>query len=151
MTPPVIHPGPSLTGTVALLERAGLPTSDLTEAHLAHFFYSGRPTAPDGLIGLELYGSHALLRSLVVAPERRSSGLGSALVDYTEAYAFRAGVQFIFLLTTTAESFFRGRGYALADRLSAPAQIRGTREFADICPESSVFMVKHIAGSSRGG
>lgn len=145
MTPPAIRPGPSLGGAVALLERGGLPSCDLSEAHLAHFFHSGPPAQPDGLIGLELYGSHALLRSLVVAPERRSSGLGSALVDYAEAYASRVGVRSIFLLTTTAGPFFRARGYMLADRSCAPAEIRGTREFADLCPASSDFMVKHLA------
>lgn len=31
-----------------------------------------------------------------------------------------------------------------AARESAPDAIRGTREFSGICPESAVFMVKHL-------
>ena len=144
MTSLVIHSSPSLASAVELLQRVGLPTTDLTEAYLAHFFYCGPPSTPSGLIGLELHGSDALLRSLVVTPELRSSGLGGALVDHVEVYASGAGVRSIYLLTTTAELFFRRRGYVLADRLSAPARIRRTSEFADICPASSAFMVKYL-------
>ena len=140
----VIKSNPSLAGAVALLQGAGLPVSDLTAAHLSHFFYSGSAADPDGLVGLELYDTEALLRSLVVAPALRSAGLGGALLDHAESYARAAGVRSIFLLTTTAESFFSTRGYVLADRASAPAPIRATREFASICPASSAFMMKHL-------
>jgi len=140
----LIQTGPSLSGALALLKGANLPTSDLTESHLSHFFFSGSASAPDGIVGLELLGSQALLRSLVVAPALRSSGLGGALLDHAELHASRVGVKSIFLLTTTAESFFRRRGYFPTDRSKAPAPVRATREFADICPASSAFMVKHL-------
>jgi amino-acid N-acetyltransferase len=145
MRPHVIQSPPTLAGAVALLEAAGLPVADLTEAHLNHFFYYGSATEPNGLIGLELYGRQALLRSLVVAPPARSAGLGGALLEHAESHARATGAQSIFLLTTTAEPFFRRRGYVLADRADAPALIRNTREFGDICPASSAFMVKHFA------
>jgi amino-acid N-acetyltransferase len=140
----LIQSPPSLRGAVALLRSAGLPVSDLTEAHLSNFHYSGSVAEPDGIIGLELYGTHALLRSLVVAAAVRSTGLGSALLQHAESHARRAGVQSIYLLTTTAELFFSRRGYVLTQREDAPASIRATREFADICPTSSAFMVKHF-------
>jgi amino-acid N-acetyltransferase len=140
----LIQPGPSLSGALALLQGANLPTSDLTESHLSHFFFSGSATSPDGMVGLELLGSQALLRSLVVAPALRSSGLGGALLDHAERYASRIGVKSLYLLTTTAESFFRHRGYLPTDRANAPGPVRATREFADLCPASSAFMVKHL-------
>ena len=140
----LIQSPPSLRGAVALLRSAGLPVSDLTAAHLGNFYYSGSAAEPDGIVGLELYGMQALLRSLVVAEPMRSTGLGSALLDQAESHARRAGVQSIYLLTTTAESFFGHRGYLLTHRDDAPASIRATREFADICPASSAFMVKHF-------
>jgi amino-acid N-acetyltransferase len=140
----VIQSPPSLQGATALLRSAGLPVSDLTEAHLVHFFYCGSAAEPKGLIGLEVYGQQALLRSLVVAPALRSKGVGGVLLGHAESHARKAGVQSIFLLTTTAEAFFRHRGYVTMDRANAPAPIRATREFADICPASSAFMVKHI-------
>jgi amino-acid N-acetyltransferase len=144
MSNPLIQSRPSLPAAVALLSSAGLPTSDLTEAHLEHFFYCGSAVALNGLVGLEFCGPYALLRSLVVIPAFRSCGLGRALVDHAESHARAEGAQSLFLLTTTAESFFHRQGYASAERANAPAEIRGTREFADICPTSSAFMVKRL-------
>lgn len=144
MTDHVIEKRPARVGAARLLEAAALPTSDLTDAHMDDFFYCGSPVAPVGLVGLEFRGSDALLRSLAVASERRGSGLGSALVDAAEAHARARGARSIFLLTTTAEDFFKSRGYAPADRATAPDTIRTSREFADLCPASSAFLVKHL-------
>jgi amino-acid N-acetyltransferase len=136
--------GPARTAITALLERANLPTADLTDEHLEHFFFIGPRAAPTGLVGLEIHGRDALLRSLVVSPDHRAAGAGSALVKHAEAYASKCGVRGIYLLTTTAETFFARRGYARIARDQAPDSIRSTREFADICPASSALMVKHL-------
>jgi len=77
-----ISPRPPLDAAVALLQRAKLPTEDLTAAHCDDFFYTGTPSSPTGLVGLEMFGDVALLRSLVVAPERRGSGTGAALLEH---------------------------------------------------------------------
>jgi amino-acid N-acetyltransferase len=139
-----IHPRPSLLAAAALLRSADLPVADLADAHMADFFYCGSTQAPIGLVGLELHGTSALLRSLVVAPQNRSAGFGAALVERAEAYARERGVHTIYLLTTTAETFFRQRGYEAADRQNAPAEIKATREFADLCPASSAFLYKRL-------
>lgn len=131
---------PPLSGAVALLASAGLPTADLTAAHCEHFFFTGPADSPTGLVGLELLGDVALLRSLVVAPPRRGQGDGLALLSHAEEYAHAHGVRAVYLLTTTAEDFFARHGYRRADRESAPEAIRTTREFAGICPASSAFM-----------
>lgn len=139
-----IVPGPTRPGAERLLASAGLPTSDLAEAQLQHFFYAGTAAVPTGLVGLELYGETALLRSLVVVPAARTIGAGSALLAHAESHARSHGVRELYLLTTTAEDFFTRRGYARVARESAPDSIRGTREFAGICPASSAFMVKQL-------
>jgi amino-acid N-acetyltransferase len=142
---PHIHPRPRLAAAAALLEGAQLPTADLTEQHCEHFFFAGPAEAPTGLVGLELLGEVALLRSLVVAPGSRGGGTGAALVAHAERYARERAVRELYLLTTTAEAFFRKRGYAPAARDSAPAAIRNTREFAGICPASSAFLTKQLS------
>ena len=139
-----ITAGPTRSGAMRLLESANLPISDLGDAQLEHFFFIGKATAPIALVGLELHGEHALLRSLVVAPSARSAGVGTALAEHAETHARLQGVRELFLLTTTAEEFFARRGYGRIDRDEAPEAIRTTREFADICPASSAFMVKHL-------
>jgi amino-acid N-acetyltransferase len=141
---PAISPGPSLDAAMKLLSAARLPTDDLTPAHCEDFFFAGPAAEPTGLVGLECFGDVALLRSLVVAPERRGSGDGTALLKHAEDQARTRGVRSLYLLTTTAEPFFARHGYQRAARESAPAAIRATREFAGICPASSAFMVRRI-------
>lgn len=139
-----ISAGPSLSAAVAMLQAAKLPTEDLTAGHCEHFFYTGTAAAPTGLVGLEFHGDVALLRSLVVAPERRGTGEGSALLEHAEQHARARGVCTLYLLTTTAEKFFAKHGYGHVPRDAAPAPIRGTREFAAICPASSCFMKRDL-------
>jgi len=139
-----ISAGPAPDAARGLLAAANLPTSDLTDEQVAKFFYCGSATAPAALIGLEIYGADALLRSLVVDPTVRSKGLGSALVERAEAHAAMHGVGTLYLLTTSAEDFFARRGYHRIDRTVAPAAIRSTREFAGLCPASSAIMFKRL-------
>ncbi len=140
----MISPNPSLAGAVRLLSSARLPVEDLTEAHCEHFFYAGPPQAPTGLVGLELFGDVALLRSLVVSEELRGKGAGAALLEHAGRHARARGVRELYLLTTTAEKFFEKHGFERAAREAAPAAISGTREFAGICPASSAFMVRRL-------
>jgi amino-acid N-acetyltransferase len=144
-TPLQIHPRPTLSIAASLLEAARLPTADLTDAHCEHFFYAGSSREPTGLVGLELFGDVALLRSLVVAPGRRGTGEGTALLKHAEDHARAQGVRDLFLLTTTAEAFFVKHGYTRTARESAPAAIRMTREFGSICPASAAFMSRKLA------
>jgi len=140
----VISTRPGLAVVKALLSASGLPTEDLTEGHCDHFFFAGSREAPSGVVGLEMFGGAALLRSLVVATDDRGSGVGSALVRRAEAAASANGALAIYLLTTTAEAFFAARGYVRAARETAPPAIRATREFADLCPASSAFMKRTL-------
>ncbi len=128
-----IQPNPTYAGAVRLLQSAALPCEDLSAAHLEHFFFSGTASEPCGLIGLEMHGRDALLRSLVVAPQFRRTGLASALVRHAERHAQAQGAAAIFLLTTTAEEFFVRRGYVAADRASAPPAIRATPRICETC------------------
>jgi amino-acid N-acetyltransferase len=132
----------SLAEAKALLEASGLPTSDLTpEVRLLGERDGDRLV---GVVGLEARGAVGLLRSLAVEPGRRGGGLGSELVTALENVAAGGGITELYLLTTTAEAFFARRGYQRVPREAAPAGIRGTAEFASICPASSAFMTKRL-------
>lgn len=129
---------------LAMLQAANLPIEDLQDNSFEHFFYAGPDGAPQGLVGLELYGSEALLRSLVVEERERGQGLGIALVEQAEKHAAEQGVRAIYLLTTHAESFFERLNYTRIARELAPLSIQRTREYSCICPQSSAFMVKKL-------
>ena len=143
-SPLMIHARPPLSAAAALLQAQGLPVSDITDEHLEHFFYIGSDDSPTALVGVEIYGADALLRSLIVADTARARGLGSTLVEHVEDYAASRQVSAVYLLTTTAESFFERRGYRRVDRAQAPLAIQSTREFAGLCPASSAFMIKRL-------
>jgi amino-acid N-acetyltransferase len=140
----MIRERPPLSSVLALLQAQGLPASDITDQHLEHFFFAGSDGSPTGLIGLEMHGVDALLRSLVVVDSARGKGLGWTLVEHAEHYAASKSVRSIYLLTTTAETFFKRLGYERIDRLRAPPSIERTSEFASLCPASSAFMAKSL-------
>lgn len=127
----------------ALLLAAKLPVDDLDEGGM-HFFGCGDPDCPIGVIGLQIFGVDALLRSLAVDPAHRGIGAGKALAEAAERRASNALVRRIFLLTETAASFFAARGYAAVPRDQAPQCIRETREFSTLCPASAILMTKAL-------
>ena len=127
-----------------LLAESNLPSSDLTADHLRDFFGYGSEEKLIAVVGLEIYGNVALLRSLAVARDCRGNGFGKVLVAEAEDYARSRGVAEIYLLTSTAERFFERLGYERASREAAPEAILRTREFAELCPSSSAFMMKTL-------
>lgn len=131
-----------------LLHTSGLPTTDLTAEHLEHFFGWGSRQELRGVVGLEMYGPEALLRSLSVEEGVRGRGGGKALVAEAERYAQGRGVTRIYLLTTTAAAFFERLGYTAAAREEAPECIRATAEFSGLCPSSSAFLVKELTSKN---
>jgi amino-acid N-acetyltransferase len=146
--PFMIRARPPLLPAIALLAALGLPTGDLTDEHLEHFFFVGSDGSPIGLVGLEIHGRDALLRSLAVGESERGRGLGSRLVKRAESHAKAQAVRAIYLLTTTADGFCARLGYSRIDRSGASALIQGTKEFATLCPASAALMAKKIRGAS---
>ena len=139
-----IFTNPDESSVKHLLSESGLPIADITAKHMEHFFGCGSGSNLEGVVGLELYGEVALLRSLAVTASRRGAGLGSVLVAHAERYAREQGAKSLYLLTTTADAFFLRRGYARIPREEAPEAIKNTKEFGGICPLSSAFMIKNL-------
>ena len=128
----------------ALLTTCGLPTSDLSSNNPPQLYGYRVEGELVGTVGLEPFGSAALLRSLAVAPAQRGKRLGQMLVASAEDHATAQGVTTLYLLTTTAAAFFAGLGYTPAERAQAPAAIRATPQFAGLCPASATFMSKRL-------
>lgn len=129
---------------VRWLEAAGLPTDDLTDAHMQRFLVMTGAGEPLGMVGLECFGEIGLLRSLVVEPTARSDGVGRELVAALEQDALREGVTELWLLTIDADEWFAKLGYATSPRDAAPGEIRNTPEFSGLCPGDAVLMRKTL-------
>ncbi len=128
-----------LPDVIRLLRGNDLPSEDLTTSRpLLLVAVAGEEVV--GCVGVEAHGTLALLRSLVVAPSWRGRGLSAELIRRVLELASSAGVQEVFLLTTTAAPLFARHGFVSAARESAPEAIRQTRELASLCPSSAALM-----------
>jgi amino-acid N-acetyltransferase len=127
-----------------LLAACELPYQDITPAYLEHFLGERDGQALVGVIGLELCGDSALLRSLAVSEQYRGRGIGSTLLASAGRHARSQGVKALYLLTTTAEGFFAQQGYEEIDRTMVPATVQETAEFQTLCPASAACMVKRL-------
>lgn len=127
----------------ALLAAANLPLDGMDEA-----FEHGVVAVEDGLVvgaaAVEPYGTDGLLRSVVVNPTRRGSGLGRAVVAAAEASAGQRGIRDLYLLTETAIGWFPRLGYAPLDRDAAPAGIAGSLEFTTSCVDTGILMHRRL-------
>jgi amino-acid N-acetyltransferase len=129
-----------------LLEAASLPTSDLESAQ-PEFMVIRDGGSVVGAGALQIFGPVALLRSIVVAPDRRKHGYGVRLVEALERQAARREIRQLVLLTMTAASFFERAGYRAIERDSVPAALQETDEFLSLCPSSATCMAKFLASS----
>ena len=127
------------------LETNDLLHQDIEPADLKHFLLIRDGSDVVGLIGLEIKADGALLRSLAVKKNYRNRGLATLLVDRIEEYARTLKISTLYLLTMTAEEFFKNCGFQKTTRETAPAGIQSTAEFNNLCPASAAFMVKTIA------
>lgn len=134
-----------LEKTKGLLTAAGLPVEDLSSDRLA--WVAERNEVFQGAIGIEAFGSIALLRSLVVSVDARGAGIGPALVTALEVASLADGVTEFWLLTIDADAFFTKLGYTVRSRSDAPDAIRATEEFSGLCPDEAVLMSKKLTGN----
>jgi len=138
---------PTLDEITVLLQNNDLPCSDIKDLKLDNFFGYYLNNTLEGIVGLEVYGNVALLRSLAVN-HKKSSGIGSKLLLYVDDYALENSIDTLYLLTTTADKYFLKKGFKVLDKDEAPKSIQNTQEFNSICPASSVFMKKEIKQKS---
>ena len=131
-----------LPGAIALLRKSNLPTDDLPG--ITQLFILEHDTAIAGTAGIEYSETYGLLRSLCISEDHRNHGWGKELVTFIEDFAKNHGVHHLYLLTTTAEEFFKQLRYRKTKRAAIPDFIRLTREFSDVCPDSAIIMKKTL-------
>ena len=134
-----------LPDVIALLGGCGLPVDDLSSVSLEYFELAvdaqGRIV---GVAGFDRADRDALLRSLAVTADWRGRGLGEQLVARREAAARDAGVDRLFLLTTSAADYFRRLGYGEVSRADVPEAIAAHAQFRSLCPASAKCLSKRL-------
>jgi arsenate reductase (thioredoxin) len=128
----------------ALLTECKLPLDGLADQFGGNYVIAAGAGATLGVAGIEIHGPNGLLRSVAVSPVNRGTGLGAALVRDRIAWAKGSGLQALYLLTTTAASYFPTLGFEPVPRDEAPPDIRSSREFVSACPASATFMRRNL-------
>jgi amino-acid N-acetyltransferase len=128
-----------LAAIETLLTATSLPT-DGVAAHVNDFLIAEHCGEAVGVIGLEAYGAHGLLRSAAVAPAWQGKGVGRALVNELVALAKARGIESLHLLTTTAENYFPAFGFSPVARAEVPAALLASEEFRGACPDTAIVM-----------
>jgi N-acetylglutamate synthase-like GNAT family acetyltransferase len=131
-------------GVRTALVKAKLPADDVGEARVLVWRFETVERTPVGFGGLEIFGRDALLRSLVTLPPVRQVGMGAAMVAILETEARALKCRTVYLLTASGTDFFARLGYAACTRNDVPQAVRGSRQFAELCPATAVTMVKGI-------
>lgn len=127
----------------ALLASASLPLEGAAEA------LSTGVVARDGdrivaAAALERYGDAGLLRSVVVAADRRGTGLGREIVAAAESLAAAEGIRDLYLLTETAADWFPRLGWTVVERPVAAAAVGESVEFTTVCRDTGVPMHRRV-------
>lgn len=133
-----------LPAVLELLAASNLPRDGLAE-HFDAAVVARDGAAVVGSAALELYGEAALLRSVAVAEGLRGQGLGRELTTAALELARARGVRRVYLLTTTAETYFPAFGFAPIARAEVEPAVQASVEFAGACPASAAVMALTLA------
>ena len=131
---------------LALLTSVDLPHDGVTD-HLDDFVVArDSKDRLAGCAGVERYSALGLLRSVAVAPDLQSAGLGSRLVSATLRAARELGIREVVLLTTTAHDFFSRRfGFEETTREAYERQFATSSEWKLPRCSSAVVMRLNLA------
>jgi amino-acid N-acetyltransferase len=137
-----------LPNIFGLLTASDLPTVGVAES-LPGFSVAEHSGQIVGVVGIETCcRQYALLRSTAVAPEYRKHGIGRRLVERAIADAEARGFSALYLLTTTAGTYFPSFGFARVSRDVVPEAVRATEEFSSACPSSAAVMTLSLDHAS---
>ncbi len=155
------------------LREHGRPSADLTAAEMQHFLVCrADPSIDDrramlqttailprhrletedggicGVVGFEMYGAAALIRSLVVVPGQRGNRTGTRLLERIEQKALQEGAERLHLLTTSPE-YFEDRGYNRAEQDAIPESVANSTVYG-YCPPEAAVMAKRLQPEESG-
>jgi amino-acid N-acetyltransferase len=137
-----------LTAVESLLSASDLPLDGVRD-NFSNFVVAEHEGEVAGAIGLEEFGSVALLRSAVVSRNHRGIGIGRRLVERLLERAEEAGIEDLYLLTTTAERFFPRFGFTRTTRSAVPDAVKSSAEFQGACPDTAVVMTRRVGAAAR--
>ena len=132
-----------LDEVLALVRGNELPT-DGVQDWLHNFYLALTEDRIVGAAGYEVYGEHALLRSVVVDASQRGLGIGDLLVNRVLGDLEDSGIRDVYLLTTTAEHYFPRFGFEVIERQAVPEALHSSVEFGSACPATARVLYRSV-------
>lgn len=132
-----------LKNIITLLENNNLPTADITSSSI-QLFVGTYNNETVGVIGIEIYETKGLLRSLAVRDGFKKLRVGTKLVDALFNNDCMNNVVDVYLLTETAPNYFTKFNFKKVERSRVPDIIMQTNEFKELCPASATVMHKGL-------
>ena len=125
---------------VNLLAECKLPHSDIVPGK-QNFIIAEIDRKIIGCAGFEAYNESGLFRSLGVKPIHREMKIGIDLLSKVIDLSKENNVNQLYLLTTTADVYFKKSGWEVINRNEVPDDILATTEFSSICPSTAICMM----------
>ena len=125
---------------VNLLAECKLPHSDIVPGK-QNFIIAEIDRKIIGCAGFEAYNESGLFRSLGVKPIHREMKIGKDLLSKVIDLSKENNVNQLYLLTTTADVYFKKSGWKVINRNEVPDDILATTEFSSICPSTAICMM----------
>lgn len=94
-----------------------------------------------GYLGLEHYGSDAILRAVVIKDNFQGLNLGRTMTLLGIDTARNMGIKSLYLLTLTAKDFFSKLGFKVIARNDVPEAVGKSEEFLNLCPDTATCMM----------
>lgn len=134
---PVLRPARAedLPAVRALLEEAKLPLDGFDQAAAVWVATVRGDVA--GAVAFERHANLGLLRSLVVAPKHRGTGVGKRLLVRAVRAMQAAGLSDAYALTTTIAPWLAREGWAELPQKELPAPLSASQELQGACPASA--------------
>ena len=139
-----VAPTPPPAAIADLLRTADMPADDLGRHEPTTVWTAGIAGEIQGTAALEQYECYGLLRSVVVAEPHRGHGWARLLTEAALSAARKADLVAVYVLTETAADYFFGLGFVAVNRRAVPPVVRQSTEFAELCPDSAVAMVREL-------
>jgi len=137
------HPKPEEVEKVKeFLTSIHLPTEKIEDQFDNFLILFDSDSSIIGCVGLEIYQNFGLVRSLAVTETYQNKSLGSFLLAKLEQEAKTKNLDELYLLTETAEKFFKNRGYTVVERQFVPIEIQNSYEYSSSCKKSAIVMKK---------
>jgi len=111
-----------------LLKQADLPALD-NQVPVSNLVVAEEGRAVVGAIALEVFGRSGLVRSVVVAPERRRQGLGRELLRSLSSRASELGLKEFYAIADDGRAFFTALGFEPVGDEEITGPLRLSRAF----------------------